>query len=498
MEEGLKRKIFYIFIIINAILWSLLQSVRSVMSIDSMEAISWGELISFGTNKHPPLTGWLAAPFYNLSGHHDIAIYILGQICILVGFIYIYKLSKNFLNEEKAICSVLILQSCYYYTYNIFIDNFNCNIILLGLWPMIAYYFYQSIKLNKLKDWFLFGLFSGLAFLGKYQIAFFLLSLFVYILIADRKQFCKKGIWIAFITGILVISPHIIWVYNHDFFCLAYMINRAESDVVEISILQNVFNRLLYPLKFYADQILAVLGCVGMFIITALQTKEKITLNKITDNTDKIFLLSIFFIPIISLGLLGTITGNRVPGIWGSTMAGYTGLILFYFFNVKFNVDTFKFFVKLSAIVLAGSIIAVFVFWTVQTKRYISIPIDKITSDINAEWAKETNNAPLKYVGGDLRYSFVYRYYNPVKPHTILETFGYKNPWEDHTDILNSGAIILTTKAEDLESKTKEFIILLPKDYQINQQEYTYNICNKFKSCEEDTLYYTIIPPQND
>lgn len=496
MDETIKKKIFYLFLAINAALWTLLQCLRDVMSIDAMEAISWGELISFGTNKHPPLTGWLAAPIYNFTGHNDISIYILGQICVLVGFVYIYKLAKNFISEDKAICAVLILESCYYYNYNIFIDNFNCNIILLALWPLIAYYFYESVKNDKLKDWILFGIFSGLAFLGKYQIAFFLFALFIYLIISDRKQFFCKGLWIAVATGFLIIIPHLIWVYNHDFFCLTYMINRAESDAVDISLMQSILNRIFYPVKFYADQILAILGCIGMYLITVLQTKNKIRINDNENTNDKIFLLSIFLVPIISLGLLGIITGDRVPGIWGSTMAGYTGLILFYFFPFEFKQDTFKFFIKLSTVVMVGFGLAIFLFWTVQTKRYISIPIKQITTDINSEWTKETNGAPLKYVGGNLRYSFVYRYYNPEKPHTVLETFGYKNPWENHKDILKSGALVIVNEPEDLDILTKEVITLLPEDYQIKQKEYNYKICNKFNVCEDDTLYYTIIPPQ--
>ena len=138
-----KKKVFYIFIIIHAILWSIVGLLRNVISIDSMEAISWGELISFGTNKHPPLSGWLASGFYHLFGQHDIAIYILGQLCLVVGFIYVYKIAKFFLSEEKAFASAMILEACQYYNWMTFIDNFNCNILLMGLWPVVIYYFYK-------------------------------------------------------------------------------------------------------------------------------------------------------------------------------------------------------------------------------------------------------------------------------------------------------------------------------------------------------------------
>ena len=103
---------------------------RNTISVDSMEAITWGELISFGTNKHPPLSGWLADGFYRLFFQHEVAIYLLGVLCIAVGLIYIYKLANYFLEPKKALCSTLIIALSEYYTYLVFYYNFNCNVLL--------------------------------------------------------------------------------------------------------------------------------------------------------------------------------------------------------------------------------------------------------------------------------------------------------------------------------------------------------------------------------
>lgn len=496
MDLGFKKRFFYIFIILHAIFWTILQAFRHVMSIDAMEAVTWGELISLGTNKHPPLTGWLSASLYNFFGNHEIAIYILGQLCVILGFIYVYKLAKNFIDEEKAFCSVMILEACHYYTYSVFLDNFNCNIILLAFFPIVAYYFYKGIKDGKVRDWICFGFASGLAFLGKYQIVFLLFALFVYLLIDKREQFRKKGIYIAFLTGFLTILPHLIWMYRHDFFCLAYMFERAESADIQISLAKLIFNRILYPLKFLADQILAVLGCVAMYLITAFYAKN---INFKTDSlakSDRIFILTIALVPILAQAFVGIITGSRVPGTWGSMMMSFTGILLFSFFPINFSQNTFKFFAKLSGFVLFGALIAVFIFLNTQKKLFISLPYEKIFNDLNKQWSLATNNAKLKYVAGDLGYIFAYRYYNNEHPHVILDTFGYKNPWENHDDIINSGAIIFSDEEDDLDKITKDRIIMLPKDYEVNKQEYNYEICNKFKSCKEYTFYYTIIPPK--
>ena len=91
----MNKKSLYVFLAINAILWTCIESLRLVTSADSMEAVVWGSLLSFGTHKHPPLSGWLAGSFHCFFGGSNLGVYILGNICVIIGLIYTYKL-QNF------------------------------------------------------------------------------------------------------------------------------------------------------------------------------------------------------------------------------------------------------------------------------------------------------------------------------------------------------------------------------------------------------------------
>lgn len=489
-----KKKIFYIFLFVSTLLWSICATLRNVISIDAIEAICWGNLIDFGTNKHPPLSGWLAAGSYNLFGQHDFVIYILGQICILVGFIYIYRLAKFFLSEEKAFCSVMILQACAYYTYFVFIDNFNCNVLLMALWPMCTFYFYKSIRENKLLDWVLFGVVSGLGFLGKYQIVFLFFAMLLYLIFIKREQFRQKGMYIAILTGLLVILPHVIWLYKTDFFSFSYMIGRTHSHTNNLPEILTKLSHLFYPLKFVGGQIGTLAGCFVLYFFTIIQTGNFNFKNIEGSKSDKLFLLLIFFVPILTQGFMGFVTGDRVPAIWGSIMVGFVGIMMFYFLPVRFKEDTFKFFTKLSYAAMVLSSICVCIFALLQTQFFISYPYQKIMPDFEKMWAEETANSPLKYVGGDIGYIFQFAHYNPQKPKVILETFGHKNPWIDHEDVLNSGAIIVG-EHENMTQLTKSLIILLPTDYKVTSRKYTAAMCNILGKCEQREFFYTIVPP---
>ena len=149
MEKGKDFKsklsiIFIIFLVSNLLLWSLLSLIRQILPIDALECIYWGSLIDFGTNKHPPLAAWLAYSVYNIF-KSDYSIYLLGQISILIGIIYTFRLGKLFLGETKAILSVLIMEACFVYTYMGIYDGFNPNFLLLCFLPIITFYFYKTM-----------------------------------------------------------------------------------------------------------------------------------------------------------------------------------------------------------------------------------------------------------------------------------------------------------------------------------------------------------------
>ena len=165
-----ENRFFYIFLIIHITVWSLLPLVRDLLPIDAMEGIIWGGLFDFGTHKHPPLSGWLVYAFYNIFGQSDFAVYLLGQIFVVIGFVYLYRLGKIFLKDSvKAALSVMIMEGCVCYSYLSIADGFNPNFILYATFPMITYYFYNCLTKNKMTDWLLMGFCMGMSFLAKYQ-----------------------------------------------------------------------------------------------------------------------------------------------------------------------------------------------------------------------------------------------------------------------------------------------------------------------------------------
>ena len=99
--KNYENKNFILFLVIHLLVWTSVALIRVIMPTDALEGIFWGSLHDFGTPKHPPLAGWLTylayAPFKS-----DFCVYLMSQLFIVAGFVYVYKLAKfSFSSKEE-------------------------------------------------------------------------------------------------------------------------------------------------------------------------------------------------------------------------------------------------------------------------------------------------------------------------------------------------------------------------------------------------------------
>ena len=500
IEKNNPVKNFYLILIINSILWVLVESFRSIISKDSMEAVIWGNLLSFGTHKHPPLSGWLAGSFYHMFGDNNIGVYVLGVTCVLIGLIYIYKLATQFLDTKKAICSSLILTSCFYYSFHIFYDNFNCNVISMALWPIMTYYFYKALKFDRIKHWIIFGLLAGLSFMAKYQVVFLFLGMFIYMLCFEKKYFVKKNLYVSILIGSIIILPHIIWLFQNDFFSLLYFVGRTHSAADE-GVKISIISRLMFSVKFFLDQILALAPCLALYSFLILKEK-KVAFDSHKNNIkDKFFILLIGLLPILIIGSTGIFTASRVVGAWGATMVGWFGIILFYFFPVELKDNTYKFFVKCAIVFMLLWQVAMLIFVLVQTKIDMAYPQQQIMQNFNNIWFNKTGKTELKYVAGETNYTFPFElYYNKNqahKPKVILDTYGHANPWINAIDVVNSGVIVFGNNEDEAINYAKVVLNLFGYSADIETNKYEFKIKNKLFTKDYEFYYVIIYPDEN-
>ena len=433
-------KIFKFFLILHVLVWSILPLVRQILPIDALECVYWGSLIDFGTNKHPPLAGWIAYFVHNNFGKNDFVIYLLGQVSVIIGFIYLYKLGKLFISKTASFLAVMIMEASFVYTYMGIYDGFNPNFLLLAFLPMITYYFYKSVYEESLWNWVKLGIFVGLSFLAKYQTLMLFIPLFIFLLItpSGRKQFKKKGFYIAVLIALLVLLPHIIWLFNNNFFSFNYFIVCEDRYA---TFYHGPLKYIWSPFVFLFNQFIAVIGVAFIYFTALWFSKEKISKNENAKPEDKIFLILCGVVPVFLQSING-LSGNYMIPQWGYSLLFMSGILLFYFFPFKLSDKAIKYMLAwvLGAMLITLSVLTIV--FTTEKNFANRFCVQDVTEIIEQIYEKETGKK-MKYIGGFIELSIPLTHYNNGKYIVVLDTYSHPNIWIDYDDLKKSGVIIL-------------------------------------------------------
>ena len=95
--------LFYIFLTIHLVIWTLVPTLtNNNLPLDTIEALAWGSNLDWGFNKHPPMSAFLVEIFYQIFGAQDWAYYLLSQICVIISFFVIFKLTEEFFEKSQV------------------------------------------------------------------------------------------------------------------------------------------------------------------------------------------------------------------------------------------------------------------------------------------------------------------------------------------------------------------------------------------------------------
>ncbi len=483
---GSEKKAFYTFLLVHLIVWSCVGLIRTVLPTDALEGIYWGSFTDFGTPKHPPLFGWLAY-FSYLPFKSDFVIYFVSQLFVTLGFIYIYRLAKCFLDESKAMLSVIILEGCWCYSYITCYYGFNPDVIILFTLPAIAFYFYHCMTGNKNIDWVKLGIIVGFSFLNKYQTAMLIIPMFIWACVFKREVFKNKFFYLSVIIAFLIFLPHILWLIKYDFFPFLYFEGELTSN--------GWLNHITAPLKFALMQLSVIAGILVIF--GALKIRQKSPL-KLAQNLDK---KAVWFLLLLGLAsffihlCMGFFEGGTMRPRWGYEFWFMTGIMLFYFFPCKIDEKAFKFTLKCAYTVMLIIFLVLGTLLAVEKNYRSRYPVSTVFGDLKSFWA-EKYDTPLEYMGGYIEWTLPLAIYGDTHPKALLDTYGYPDPWTDYEHMKKSGVMIVDRTPENVKKQAIKTVPYLTDTKSIKPIEYKFTLSNALGQEREYTIYYYIIAPQ--
>ena len=334
------NNIFYIFVTAHLMFWTLIPSITNHnLPLDTIEALAWGSNLDWGFNKHPPMSAFFPEIFYQIFGSQDWAYYLLSQIFVVISFYYVFKLSKEILNNNLlGLISVLLIETIYFYNFTS--PEFNVNVCQLPFWSLTAYYAWRIFngKNIKFSDCFLVGLFAAFGFLSKYLFLYLLVSidlLFIYLIFIKKDRKFDFKYLITTEVFLVALVPHFIWLTNNEFITITYGLARTGLEQ------SSLINHIQYPLIFIGKQI----GILIPFLILTWLLVQKLKFKINIKDKKLLFLLSINVLPIFLIFLTSIITGSKIRTMWMTPFYLFFGTLFVHMLQTQINIKKLKPFV---------------------------------------------------------------------------------------------------------------------------------------------------------
>lgn len=219
---------FWTFILIN------LKAAQDV-HMDVAEAFAWGQKFQLGYGKHPPLAGWVAGLWFKLFPVTDWATYALAMATLSCGLVICWLIAIRVVDYRRAFFVVVML--ALYPIFNFKGFKYNPDLLQLVTLPLLVLAYLNAFEKRSARSGLWLGLAGALALMTKYWVLTMIGAIGLAALIhPDRLLFLRSWApWVAIVTLVVAMIPHLVWLKEVDFVPLTYagdvygLSSRAQS-----------------------------------------------------------------------------------------------------------------------------------------------------------------------------------------------------------------------------------------------------------------------------
>jgi dolichol-phosphate mannosyltransferase len=236
------------------------------------EAYYWNyaQHLDIGYLDHPLMVAWIIKAFTLVLGDNEFAVRIGAFLCWFITARYVFKLTRETLNEISAYWALVLLTTLpAYFSFGWFMSP---DAPLTSCWAAAIYYFHQVVVKDNAKAWVGVGIALGLGMISKYTIALLGGSIFLFLLIDkdSRKWLARPQPYIALLIVCVLFSPVIIWNMQHAWASLLFQSEGRVASGHHFSLPRFVSNVLIFITPIGVMSIIAVVK-YKKIILTRLQ-----------------------------------------------------------------------------------------------------------------------------------------------------------------------------------------------------------------------------------
>ena len=223
---------------VYTVLWTLYGTVAKSsqgLHYDMAEVIAWSRDLAWGY-KHPPFAAAVAWLGFHVLPLTEWSYYLLAMLMPASALWIMWRLSADYLDIEKRVIGLALMTLVPFFNFHAL--KYNVNTVLLPLWAATTFVFLRSYRTRGIGWAALAGVLAAAAMLGKYWSVFLLAGLAVAALIDRRRAayFRSPAPWITIVVGLLVLSPHLVWLMRHNFTAFSYAVGIHAAKPLSASV----------------------------------------------------------------------------------------------------------------------------------------------------------------------------------------------------------------------------------------------------------------------
>lgn len=446
MPEKVTGFTVFLLLLGMVVLWTLAVGwSHSAPDRDGMEELVWASSLELGYSKHPPLPSWVMYGVTQLLGRPVWLPFLMGQVFSALALWFIWKTGCEFTTPARSLVAVLLLSTIVYFGMRGTIFNHNTA----QLWSIAAatWLFHRALRSGQTRIWVALGVVSGLSLLTKYS-AVIQFAAFAFFLLRHYRTINAatiKGIAIALIAGVLVFSPHLYWLAQHNFEPVLY----ADKSIVAVSrldALKSIGSFLVDQLARIAPMILALL-VVKRFIHKKHPVQgKKPAWGSTLSPWDRSFLLWVGLAPLVSTVVISLLMGTNLEASWGTTFFILFGFYCFWWLSGD---DTAVLHTTLITVVVIQVCMAVGygiargpVAWHWGNASRSTYPGQQVSQAMQKIWKEHVPGVPLRLVASDMWLGGNTVVHAGRQVEVFLDADYRHSPWLDPHTALQCGALV--------------------------------------------------------
>lgn len=434
--------------------------------------------------KHPNLPGLILQLGVWLTGTIEVA-YLLSQFSIVGAYVAIYLLSRDFLSERKALLSVLLVSTIFYYHWPT--PEFNHNILQIPLWAWATFLSWRAVNTHRLIYWLLLGVVAGAMVWTKYSSGILLFWIFIWLIACaeGRRTFKTPGPYVSVCVFSILVAPQLHYLVSSEFLPLEYAARRAsDGEIVDSA-------------KFVISQLGNHLFFIVLLLLGGLVGKGALIPAEVKDAEVTRFLILVAVLPVVTVTLLPILTGKGLRSMWGTPMFNFSALLLLYFFGGRVNTQRLRR-VAVGAVVLLPLIAALYIAQHLWRADFSDKPMrtlwpqEEMAEYFDAEYQTKTGE-PIRLIAASDWLGGLLASGSKFQPRVIIDGDSVKSPWMNQVDIMDVGALIVWQGIPD--ASLRDFAESLGVD--MGNAESAEFLWHPVKADKPIVIQYISVPPRN-